>query len=118
MLFAYSLSVDLMLWLMGICIDGNSSFFTKFLFSSGPAASFTLPEKGNLLEDILFVELCREEAQKLLTSYKEEATRLLPTPVKRKRQKKRPHKRPIDAHGEENSTSARVDDNHNEEGGT
>lgn len=68
-------------------------------------ASFTLPEKGNLLEDILFVELCREEAQKLLTSYKEEATRLLPTPVKRKRQKKRPHKRPIDAHGSSQSRS-------------
>ncbi|KAK3526697.1 hypothetical protein QTP70_032082 [Hemibagrus guttatus] len=62
-------------------------------------ASFTLPEQGNLLEDILFVELCREEAQKLLTSYKEEATRLLPTPAKRKRQKKRSHKRHGDSHG-------------------
>ncbi|GAA6073993.1 heterogeneous nuclear ribonucleoprotein U-like protein 2, partial [Tachysurus ichikawai] len=62
--------------------------------------SFTLPEQGNLLEDILFVELCREDAQKLLTGYKEEATRLLPTPVKRhKRHKKRPHKRPGDSLG-------------------
>ncbi|KAK2834257.1 hypothetical protein Q7C36_014958 [Tachysurus vachellii] len=62
--------------------------------------SFTLPEQGNLLEDILFVELCREDAQKLLTGYKEEATRLLPTPAKRhKRHKKRPHKRPGDSLG-------------------
>ncbi|KAF7702319.1 heterogeneous nuclear ribonucleoprotein U-like protein 2 [Silurus meridionalis] len=62
-------------------------------------ASFTLPEKGDLLEDILFAELCCEDAEKLLTSYKEEATRLLPTPPKRKPHKKRPHKRHIQAHG-------------------
>lgn len=65
--------------------------------------SFTLPEQGSLLEDILFIELCREEAQKLLTGYKEEAKRLLPTPAKRKRHKKRPHKHHSDAHGEENA---------------
>ncbi|XP_060771191.1 heterogeneous nuclear ribonucleoprotein U-like protein 2 isoform X2 [Neoarius graeffei] len=59
-------------------------------------ASFTLPEQGSLLEDVLFVELCSEEAQKLLASYKDEATRLLPAPT-RKRLKKRPHKRPIEA---------------------
>ncbi|TSQ35293.1 Heterogeneous nuclear ribonucleoprotein U-like protein 1 [Bagarius yarrelli] len=62
-------------------------------------ASFTLPDQRGLLDDVLFVELCQEEAQKLLTSYKEEATRLLPTPAKRKRHKKRPHKRHGDAHG-------------------
>lgn len=70
-------------------------------FVYGRAASFTLPEQGSLLEDVLFVELCSEEAQKLLASYKDEATRLLPAPT-RKRLKKRPHKRPIEAPGEEN----------------
>ncbi|KAB5565460.1 hypothetical protein PHYPO_G00241820 [Pangasianodon hypophthalmus] len=68
-------------------------------------ASFSLPEQGSLLEDILFVELCREEAQKLLSSYKEEATRLLPAPAKRNRNKKRPHKRHISAHGLSQSRS-------------
>lgn len=87
----------------------------KIFYVYGPAASFTLPEQGNLLEDILFVELCREEAQKLLTSYKEEATRLLPTPTKRKRQKKRPHKRLGDSQGEENCTGMIIN---NDEGET
>lgn len=75
---------------------------------SGPTASFTLPEQGSLLEDVVFVELCREEAEKLLASYKEEATRLLPTPAKRKRPKKQPHKHHSAAHGEENHTGRRT----------
>ncbi|XP_036431535.1 heterogeneous nuclear ribonucleoprotein U-like protein 2 [Colossoma macropomum] len=51
--------------------------------------SFTLPEQGGLFEDILFVELCREEAERLLTTYKEEARRLLPAPPKRKKHQNR-----------------------------
>ncbi|XP_049330797.1 heterogeneous nuclear ribonucleoprotein U-like protein 2 isoform X6 [Astyanax mexicanus] len=54
--------------------------------------SFTLPEQGQLLEEVLFVELCREEVQKLLTTYKEEAKRLLPAPPKRKRHQYRHNK--------------------------
>ncbi|XP_017559284.1 heterogeneous nuclear ribonucleoprotein U-like protein 2 isoform X1 [Pygocentrus nattereri] len=51
--------------------------------------SFTLPEQGELFEDILFVELCHEEAERLLTTYKEEARRLLPAPPKRKKHQNR-----------------------------
>ncbi|KAI4872757.1 hypothetical protein NFI96_026997 [Prochilodus magdalenae] len=53
--------------------------------------SFTLPEQGELLEEVLFVELCREEAERLLTTYKEEARRLLPAPPKRKKQHQNRH---------------------------
>lgn len=54
--------------------------------------SFTLPETGDLLEEVSFVELPKEEAQRFLTGYKEEARQLLPTPPKRKkpRHKHRP----------------------------
>ncbi|KAF5897589.1 heterogeneous nuclear ribonucleoprotein U-like protein 2, partial [Clarias magur] len=68
-------------------------------------ASFTLPEQGGLLDEVLFVELCQEEAQKLLSSYKLEATRLLPTPAKRKRHNKVPHKHHPDEHGSSQSRS-------------
>lgn len=77
------------------------------------AVSFTLPEQGGLLEEVLFVELCQEEAQKLLSSYKLEATRLLPTPAKRKRHNKGPHKHHPDAHGEGKTVqNTGSDDNH------
>ncbi|XP_049331036.1 uncharacterized protein LOC103026616 [Astyanax mexicanus] len=68
----------------------NSSKQEKELHP-GPV-SFTLPEQGQLLEEVLFVELCREEVQKLLTTYKEEAKRLLPAPPKRKRHQYRHNK--------------------------
>ncbi|XP_062846460.1 heterogeneous nuclear ribonucleoprotein U-like protein 2 [Trichomycterus rosablanca] len=55
-------------------------------------ASFTLPEQGDLLEEVLFVELCREEAQSLLKNYKEEAGRVLPAPSKRKKLHNKPNK--------------------------
>ncbi|XP_030621320.1 heterogeneous nuclear ribonucleoprotein U-like protein 1 [Chanos chanos] len=54
--------------------------------------AFTLPEKGDLLEEVLFVELSRDKVQKLLTDYKEEARRLLPPPPKRKNPQIRHHK--------------------------
>ncbi|XP_048885155.1 heterogeneous nuclear ribonucleoprotein U-like protein 2 [Brienomyrus brachyistius] len=47
--------------------------------------SFSLPEQGDYLEEVLFPELTRSEAEKLLAGYKEEARRLLPTPPKRKK---------------------------------
>nr|XP_023685199.1 heterogeneous nuclear ribonucleoprotein U-like protein 2 [Paramormyrops kingsleyae] len=47
--------------------------------------SFSLPEQGDYLEEVLFPELSRSEAEKLLAGYKEEARRLLPTPPKRKK---------------------------------
>ncbi|XP_063046788.1 heterogeneous nuclear ribonucleoprotein U-like protein 2 [Engraulis encrasicolus] len=63
--------------------------------------SFTLPEVGDLLEEVVFTERPREEAQRLLAAYKEEAREVLPTPPKRKKQKykhKPNHCRPP-AHG-------------------
>lgn len=56
----------------------------KDLFSSLPV-SFTLPEQGEHLDEVTFVELGSDEALKLLTHYKEEARRLLPTPPKRRK---------------------------------
>ncbi|XP_048087102.1 heterogeneous nuclear ribonucleoprotein U-like protein 1 [Alosa alosa] len=50
--------------------------------------TFTLPETGDLLEEVLFVELPKEEAQRVLTRYKEEARQALPSPPKRKKHKR------------------------------
>ncbi|KAI1898675.1 hypothetical protein AGOR_G00074820 [Albula goreensis] len=47
--------------------------------------SFTLPEQGDYLEEVLFPEMSREETEKLLSGYKEEARRLLPSRPKRKK---------------------------------
>lgn len=58
-------------------------------------ASFTLPEQGEHLDEVMFVELCFDEAWKLLTQYKEEARNLLPTPPKRKKHRHGNHKRLI-----------------------
>lgn len=52
---------------------------------SGFPVSFSLPEQGDYLEEVLFSELSRGEAETLLAGYKEEARRLLPTPPKRKK---------------------------------
>ncbi|XP_010896671.2 heterogeneous nuclear ribonucleoprotein U-like protein 1 [Esox lucius] len=50
--------------------------------------SCTLPEQGDLLEKVLFVELAREEAQAVLEEYKKEAKSLLPpVPAAPKRKK-------------------------------
>ncbi|KAL2077078.1 hypothetical protein ACEWY4_026582 [Coilia grayii] len=56
--------------------------------------SFTLPEAGDLLEEVAFVELPREEVQRLLTAYKEEARQLLPSPPKRKKYRHKHNKPP------------------------
>ncbi|KAJ7983528.1 hypothetical protein DPEC_G00377100, partial [Dallia pectoralis] len=50
--------------------------------------SCTLPEQGDLLEKVLFVECSREEAQAVLEKYKKEARSLLPpVPTAPKRKK-------------------------------
>ncbi|TRY98756.1 hypothetical protein DNTS_025494 [Danionella cerebrum] len=51
--------------------------------------SFTLPEVGEHLEQVVFVELGSDEALKLLTQYKEGARSLLPALPKRGEQKRR-----------------------------
>ncbi|RXN35174.1 heterogeneous nuclear ribonucleo U 2 [Labeo rohita] len=57
--------------------------------------SFTLPEQGEHVDEVMFVELSSDEALKLLTHYKEEARQLLPTPPKRKKHKQGNQNRPI-----------------------
>ncbi|XP_067314074.1 heterogeneous nuclear ribonucleoprotein U-like protein 2 isoform X2 [Pseudorasbora parva] len=57
--------------------------------------SFTLPKQGEHLDEVTFVELGSDEALKLLTRYKEEARRLLPTPPKRRKLRQGSQKRPI-----------------------
>lgn len=58
-------------------------------------ASFTLPEQGQHLDQVMFVELSSDEALKLLMHYKEEARRLLPTPPKRKKHRQGSQNRPV-----------------------
>ncbi|KAF4104626.1 heterogeneous nuclear ribonucleoprotein U-like protein 2 [Onychostoma macrolepis] len=58
-------------------------------------ASFTLPEQGEHLDQVMFVELSSDEALKLLTHYKEEARHLLPTPPKRKKHRQGNQNRPV-----------------------
>ncbi|KTG01530.1 hypothetical protein cypCar_00031069 [Cyprinus carpio] len=57
--------------------------------------SFTLPEQGEHLDQVMFAELSSDEALELLTRYKEEARRLLPTPPKRKKHRPGSQNRPI-----------------------
>uniref|UniRef100_W5LYC4 SAP domain-containing protein n=1 Tax=Lepisosteus oculatus TaxID=7918 RepID=W5LYC4_LEPOC len=51
--------------------------------------SFTLPQCSEVLDEVLFSELTKEETEKLLLGYKEEARRLLPAPPKRKKNRNR-----------------------------
>ncbi|XP_028665720.1 heterogeneous nuclear ribonucleoprotein U-like protein 2 [Erpetoichthys calabaricus] len=51
--------------------------------------SFTLPSKCNFLEEVIYSELQKEEAEKLLATYKEEARKVLPPPPKRKKHRNR-----------------------------
>uniref|UniRef100_A0A667XM63 Heteroous nuclear ribonucleoprotein U like 1 n=1 Tax=Myripristis murdjan TaxID=586833 RepID=A0A667XM63_9TELE len=46
-------------------------------------ANFTLPDRGDFLDDVTFVELQREEADKLVKQYNEEGRRAGPPPDKR-----------------------------------
>lgn len=57
--------------------------------------SFTLPEQGEHLDQVMFAELSSDEALELLTRYKEEARRLLPTPPKRKKHRPGSQNRPV-----------------------
>ncbi|MEQ2218460.1 hypothetical protein XENOCAPTIV_003524 [Xenoophorus captivus] len=55
-------------------------------FSVGRIArvpNFTLPEPSDFLEDVAFVELHREEAEKLVKQYNEEGRKAGPPPEKR-----------------------------------
>lgn len=59
------------------------------------SVSFTLPEQGEHLDQVMFAELSSDEALELLTRYKEEARRLLPTPPKRKKHRPGSQNRPV-----------------------
>ena len=69
-----------------------SLFFTQVPMFTGSlhcmvfVANFTLPEVGQLFDSVEYTEeenLSKEEAEKLVEKYKEEARKLLPPPEKR-----------------------------------
>ncbi|NWX19479.1 HNRL2 protein, partial [Aegotheles bennettii] len=56
-------------------------------------ANYSLPEKNDYLDEVLYGELPKEEAQPLVTKYKEEARKLLPPSEKRANRRNNRNKR-------------------------
>ncbi|KYO17696.1 heterogeneous nuclear ribonucleoprotein U-like protein 2 [Alligator mississippiensis] len=56
-------------------------------------ANFSLPEKNDYLDEVIYGELAKEEAQPLVTKYKEEARKLLPPSEKRANRRNNRNKR-------------------------
>ncbi|XP_066466295.1 heterogeneous nuclear ribonucleoprotein U-like protein 2 isoform X2 [Tiliqua scincoides] len=56
-------------------------------------ANFSLPEKCDYIDEVLYHELAKEEAQPLVTKYKEEARKLLPPSEKRTNRRNNRNKR-------------------------
>uniref|UniRef100_A0A670Z455 B30.2/SPRY domain-containing protein n=2 Tax=Pseudonaja textilis TaxID=8673 RepID=A0A670Z455_PSETE len=56
-------------------------------------ANFSLPDKCDYIDEVLFQELAKEEAQPLVTKYKEEARKLLPPSEKRTNRRNNRNKR-------------------------
>uniref|UniRef100_H3ALN7 Heteroous nuclear ribonucleoprotein U like 2 n=1 Tax=Latimeria chalumnae TaxID=7897 RepID=H3ALN7_LATCH len=56
-------------------------------------ANFCVPETCDYLDEVIFAELQKDEAQKLITEYREEAKKVLPPPEKRSDRKKKRNKR-------------------------
>ncbi|XP_054848690.1 heterogeneous nuclear ribonucleoprotein U-like protein 2 isoform X2 [Eublepharis macularius] len=56
-------------------------------------ANFSLPEKCDYIDEVLYQELSKEEAQPLVTKYKEEARKLLPPSEKRTSRRNNRNKR-------------------------
>ncbi|KAL8184270.1 UNVERIFIED_CONTAM: hypothetical protein K2H54_011290 [Gekko kuhli] len=56
-------------------------------------ANFSLPEKCDYIDEVLYQELAKEEAQPLVTKYKEEARKLLPPSEKRTNRRNNRNKR-------------------------
>ncbi|XP_048368720.1 heterogeneous nuclear ribonucleoprotein U-like protein 2 isoform X4 [Sphaerodactylus townsendi] len=56
-------------------------------------ANFSLPEKCDYIDEVLYEELAKEEAQPLVTKYKEEARKLLPPSEKRTNRRNNRNKR-------------------------
>lgn len=48
-----------------------------------PSANFVLPDAGEFLDDVIFIELQREEADTLIKQYNEEGRKAGPPPDKR-----------------------------------
>ncbi|KAM6434758.1 heterogeneous nuclear ribonucleoprotein U-like protein 2 isoform 2-T2 [Liasis olivaceus] len=56
-------------------------------------ANFSLPDKCDYIDEVLYQELAKEEAQPLVTKYKEEARKLLPPSEKRTNRRNNRNKR-------------------------
>lgn len=57
--------------------------FCPSLRASAPVANFVLPDAGEILDEVRFIELQREEADTLIKQYNEEGRKAGPPPEKR-----------------------------------
>lgn len=57
--------------------------FCPSLHASAPAANYVLPDAGEFLDEVRFIELQREEADALIKQYNEEGRKAGPPPEKR-----------------------------------
>lgn len=62
-------------------------------FSLPLTANFSLPEKCDYMDEVTYGELEKEEAQPIVTKYKEEARKLLPPSEKRTNRRNNRNKR-------------------------
>uniref|UniRef100_A0A671RK83 Heterogeneous nuclear ribonucleoprotein U-like protein 1 n=1 Tax=Sinocyclocheilus anshuiensis TaxID=1608454 RepID=A0A671RK83_9TELE len=67
----------------GQYVPADNVLFCPSLRASDPAANFVLPEVGEFLDGVTFVELQREEADTLIKQYNEEGRKAGPPPEKR-----------------------------------
>lgn len=72
-----------MVLMMILFVFSPARLFCPSLRASAPAANFVLPEVGEFLDGVTFVELQREEADALIKQYNEEGRKAGPPPEKR-----------------------------------
>lgn len=78
---------------LGFFWGGDGSFIKEFFSLISATANYSLPEKNDYLDEVIYGELTKEEAQPLVTKYKEEARKLLPPSEKRANRRNNRNKR-------------------------
>lgn len=78
---------------LGFFGGGDDSFVKEFFSLISAVANYSLPEKNDYLDEVIYGELTKEEAQPLVTKYKEEARKLLPPSEKRANRRNNRNKR-------------------------
>jgi hypothetical protein len=71
-----------------VCALSRPTSFSLILI-----ANFSLPEKCDYMDEVTYGELEKEEAQPIVTKYKEEARKLLPPSEKRTNRRNNRNKR-------------------------